>query len=212
MSLDTWIVFFVSYLVITLAPGPNVLYVIQNAIRHGYKEALLSICANLTCQLIIVILVAAGAGALLAQSPVLFLVLKVIGGVYLIYLGISGLLEKNKGGSDQALPEPTRFISKKSILFKKGFLVSASNPKTVIFLSAFLPQFLSKDSPVAYQFVVMFLTITGIVLGVHLMYSYVAKDLNKRWGNSRLKVLLSKFTNGAFIVFGGSVLLSSRAT
>jgi len=208
LNLETWLLFFVAYLVITLSPGPNVLLVIKNALKYGYKAASITILMNLLCQLIIITLVAFGAGALLAKSPMLFFALKLMGGAYLIYLGAKGLLT-NVESKQVNEPQATRHCCYQKVA-KEAFLVSASNPKTVIFLSAFLPQFISLDAPISWQFTLMFLTICLIVTGVHLAYSYLAKNIDKRCSALKTKPIFSKITNSAFIAFGCGVLCSSR--
>jgi homoserine/homoserine lactone efflux protein len=210
LNLETWLLFFVAYLTITLSPGPNVLLVIKNAVKYDYKAAIVTILSNLFCQLMIVTLVAFGAGTILEKSPMLFVALKLIGGAYLICLGITGLLKKEGTSKkcDVEVKNQMHFSSSK--VFKEAFLVSVSNPKTVIFLSAFLPQFISTDVPVGWQFTMMFLTICIIVMSVHLIYSYIAKNINKKWSGLKAKPIFSKITNSAFIAFGFGVLSSSR--
>lgn len=212
MNIETWLLFFSAYLTITLSPGLNVLLVIKNAVKYGYKAVALTIFANLCCQLFIIISIAFGSGALLANSPILFFLLKVTGGVYLIYLGIRGLLKKESGkvGTIKKNKQLTPFSY--FDVGKEAFIVSVSNPKTVIFLSAFLPQFLVENAPIEWQFMIMFLTISVIVTSVHFIYSYIARDVNKKWGSIKMKAIFSKITNCTFIIFGFSVLLSHRNT
>jgi len=210
MNFENWLLFFFAYLIVTLSPGPNVLLVIKNALKYGYSTAIVTILTNLICQLVIIVLVAFGAGALLAKSPSLFFALKLLGGTYLIYLGITGLLNKNTTNNIYKEPDTAKFSYNK--IRKEAFLVSASNPKTVIFLSAFLPQFISSDKSIAFQFTTMFLTICLIVMVVHLTYSFIAKNINKKWTGLSSKPIFSKITNSAFIIFGFSVLFSKRAT
>ncbi|WP_394233385.1 LysE family translocator [Pseudomonas anguilliseptica] len=212
MNLETWILFFVAYLVVTLSPGPNVLLVIKNAVKYGYKAASITILLNLICQLLIITSVAFGAGALLEKSPMLFFALKLIGGAYLIYLGITGLLKKVERSDLKEVKEIPLVQFSYIKICKEAFLVSASNPKTVIFLSAFLPQFLSTDASIGWQFSIMFLTICCIVISVHLVYSYIAKNINSKWAELKVKPIFSRIVNSAFIAFGCGVLLSSRAT
>lgn len=210
MSLDTWFLFFIAYLIVTLSPGPNVLLVIKNAVRFGYKAAITTIISNLLCQMIIVILVALGAGTILEKSPLLFLTLKLIGGVYLIYLGISGFLKKEKIEDKSDIENSTKRLISNSKVFTEAFFVSASNPKTIIFLSAFLPQFISTDVAVNWQFIIMYSTICLIVLLVHLSYSYIAININEKWSGLKAKPIFTKITNSAFIAFGCGVIASSR--
>lgn len=212
MDFHTWLLFLIAFFAVALAPGPNILLVVKNAIRHGYKVAGITITVNLFCQLLIVIAVALGAGALLLKSPMLFLFFKVVGGLYLIYIGILGLF---KGASDSQLKkveceQPIQVNY--SQLCKEAFLVSVSNPKSVIFLSAFLPQFISSDSPIAMQFSIMFMTICFIVVSIHMAYAYIALNINKKYSGLKVKTIFSKITNSTFVAFGCGVLLSSRTT
>ena len=218
MNIETWILFFSAYLIITLSPGPNVLLVVKNALKYGVKAAAITILSNLFCQLLIIISIAFGAGALLKNSPELFFYLKVIGGSYLIYLGIKGLLNKDKSNDGQRLEgKSAKQFSYKKIA-KEAFIVSVSNPKTVIFLSAFLPQFLSPSASVAGQFMIMFLTICCVVTFVHFAYSLIAKKVyllgkvsNRKWSTLKVAAIFSKITNSAFIAFGIGVLSSNRS-
>lgn len=219
MDFQTWIIFFMSYLVITLSPGPNVLLVLKNVLNQGYKSGLISISANLSCQLVIVVLVALGVGALLETLPILFLLLKIIGGGYLIYLGLCHFVKiKQKGVPDNRNELKEKVTTSKWNLFKQGFLVSSSNPKTVLFLSAFLPQFLNHDQAIGPQFSLMFASIAICVLLIHMAYAFIAVRVQKSLTRStlsqqailKLKVWLSKVTGGAFILLGGGVIFSQK--
>ncbi|WP_432735131.1 LysE family translocator [Maridesulfovibrio sp. FT414] len=211
MNIETWAMFFLAYLITTLSPGPNVLLVMKNSIRHGWRSAFVTVFGNLTCQLLIVCLVAVGVGQLLAKLPVWFVAMKALGGTYLIYLGVRNLLSSRKGGSLDTGDgdEPVRVRSARS-LFVEAFCVSASNPKTLIFLSAFLPQFLETAHPAYEQFTVMYLTICGIVTSVHLGYSYLTACFGRRFSFRDFGRRIDKITGGLFVAMGGGILLSDR--
>ncbi|WP_419787057.1 LysE family translocator [Pseudodesulfovibrio sp.] len=98
MKLEMWAMFFLAYLVTTLSPGPNVLLVLKNSVRHGWKSAFITVLGNLSCQLLIVWLVAVGVGHLIQELPFWFVVMKTVGGAYLIYLGIKNLFVALGGG------------------------------------------------------------------------------------------------------------------
>jgi homoserine/homoserine lactone efflux protein len=210
MSLDTWMLFFLAYLLATLTPGPNVLLVIKNGLQLGWRAALLTIGANLLCQAILIFLVAMGVGALLQTLPPLFLALKLAGGGYLIYLGYKAL-RATRAGSQQAHPVGGSTKSKRnSALLREAFLVSASNPKTIIFLCALLPQFLDHQSPLPIQFVTMYLSICVIVSLVHLSYVALARRAGSYFKPGRGQHLFGRITGGLFITLGGAILLSGR--
>lgn len=209
MTFHVWTVFFLAYLVTTLSPGPNVLLVLKNSIQFGWKSAFITILGNLSCQFIIVCLVALGVGALLQTLPTWFLVMKIMGGTYLIYLGIKALRSNKKSAFD-SLETKVAQTKTGGALFIEAFFVSASNPKTLIFLSAFLPQFLTLDSPAYQQFSVMFVTICAIVTSVHIGYAFGIARLGKRFSLKNMEAKISKVTGCLFITMGGGILLSNR--
>ncbi|WP_070965673.1 LysE family translocator [Vibrio sonorensis] len=212
MSIDTWMLFCLAYLVTTLSPGPNVLLVLKNSVQYGWTSATIAILGNLMCQMIIVVLVAVGVGELLQQLPFWFVVLKVLGGLYLIYLGIKNLLAL-RHSTPTHLPTSSeeRSTKTRSQMFWEAFFVSASNPKTVIFLSAFLPQFLDTEKAYNLQFAIMFASISVIVAVVHLCYAKTIALVGNKLIENNFEQRLAKLTGGLFITMGGSVLLSSRA-
>ena len=210
MNLDTWMLFLLAYLLATLTPGPNVLLVIKNGLQLGWRSALLSISANLFCQAILIFLVAMGVGALLQTLPPLFIALKLAGGGYLIYLGYKALRSAKAGNQEVALPGRTMSTRSDASLLREAFLVSASNPKTIIFLCALLPQFLDPQSPLPIQFLTMYLTICVIVSLVHLCYVALARRAGSYFKPGRSQRLFSRITGGIFISLGGAILLSGR--
>ena len=210
MSIEIWMMFASAYLLITLSPGPNVLLVLKNSIQYGWQSAFITVLGNLSCQLLIVCLVAIGVGGVLAQLPSWFLVMKCGGGAYLIYLGIKSLRSKPK--NSMTLPNGADKTEHKGLLslYLQAFLVSASNPKTLIFLSAFLPQFLDVSHSHFEQFSIMYLTIAVIVTLVHLSYAMIVSRLGKTLRTHHFERKLAKVTGGLFITMGSGVLLSSR--
>jgi len=219
MDINTWLVFFTSYLLITLSPGPNVILVLQNVLKYGYQSGMISIFANLCCQLAVVCLVAFGAGTIIEKFPFLFLMLKILGGCYLIFLGLTSVLKKKSKPTEyvETLKENSCRVSFFT-LFKSGCLVSMSNPKTLLFLSAFLPQFLNHSDPVIPQFAIMFLSMAVCVLTVHLVYSYFAVSVKHKMTElsfkpsslQNVKKWLNRVTGGAYILLGGGILVSQK--
>lgn len=212
MNLDTWFVFAMAYLATTISPGPNVLLVIKNSLRNGKYGALSTILGNLTCQLFIVVLVALGVGSIIAKTPQLFLCLKLCGGTYLIYLGIKNILSKETNSQTADLELSGERATSCLEVYKESFLVSASNPKTIIFLSAFMPQFLSTDSSIHWQFAIMYITIAIIVACVHLIYAHFSLLFKAKLSDVKIRNMFSKITGSAFVAMGGGVLFSSRTS
>jgi len=211
MTIHLWFGFALAYFVTTLSPGPNVLLVIRNSLRYGVQAAGMTILGNLLSQLMVVLLVAGGVGAVIAGLPQFFLFMKIAGAGYLILLGI-----KQIRSSHAMLPQPYNqpcqvqpLISKTDTL-REAFLISSSNPKTLIFLSAFMPQFIDQTRPLATQFVLMYLTIAVIVVCVHFTYSVSVNRLKQRMKNSRLLRTIKYLGGSLFILLGLRLLASER--
>lgn len=123
---------------IILVPGPSVLFVIGRSLSLGRIGGLLSVVGNAIGGLVVVVAVAFGVGILIAQSLVVFTIVKIAGASYLIYLGIQAIRHRRQHADAAGATPPAR--SKLRIL-TQGFLVGVSNPKTIVFFIAVLPQF-----------------------------------------------------------------------
>ena len=123
---------------IILLPGPSVLFVIGRSLSLGRVGGLLSVIGNAAGGFVVVVAVAFGVGYVIAQSAVLFTVIKVVGAGYLIFLGVQAIRHRRaRADAATAGAPPTRRIR----LLLQGFLVGVSNPKTIVFFIAVLPQF-----------------------------------------------------------------------
>jgi threonine/homoserine/homoserine lactone efflux protein len=129
--------FLATIAVLVAIPGPNTIYVSTASASQGFKYGLASCLGIMIATFIHVSLAALGVTALLLASPVAFGIVKYLGALYLIYLGVKTFRSKGADGDD-ALKSPSDGL-KESI--KKGFLVNLLNPKTSLFIAAFLPQF-----------------------------------------------------------------------
>jgi len=209
MSFHTWFLFATAYLVTTISPGPNVLLVIRNTVRFGGRGTAATIAGNLLAQLVVVLLVALGVGAVLAAMPPLFLAMKVLGAVYLMVLGLKQLRSrKPKAAAVNALP--TYPLDRRKV-FREALLVSGSNPKTLIFLSAFMPQFITHDQPLAAQFIVMYLTVACIVALVHTIYSFGVRRIHNGLGTNRWIEALKRCSGLVFFGLGIKLLTAKQA-
>ncbi|MGY3318759.1 LysE family translocator [Arthrobacter sp. TE12232] len=129
--------FALAALVLIAVPGPSVLFVIGRTLALGRKGGLLSVAGNAGGELVQIAAVAVGVGVVLAQSLLLFSVVKFAGAAYLVYLGIQAIRHRGSGATaaDPANPSSTARV------LREGFIVGATNPKSIVFFVAVLPQF-----------------------------------------------------------------------
>lgn len=212
MSFHTWLLFAAAYLLTTISPGPNVLLVIRNSVRYGNRGAVASVAGNLLAQGVVVALVALGVGAVLTTLPPLFVAMKVLGAAYLMYLGIRQLRSGGKKQATQAavVASPAYTFDRRKV-FREALLVSGSNPKTMIFLSAFMPQFIDHERGLPEQFIVMYLTIAVTVALVHTIYSLSVRGIHKRVGASRWIAAIKRGSGLVFVALGIKLLTAQRA-
>ncbi|WP_327138778.1 LysE family translocator [Nocardia sp. NBC_01327] len=130
--------FAVAASILIVIPGPNVLFAISRALTLGHRSAVLSVAGGVTGSLVPLVAVSFGLGAVLMASAILFLLVKVAGAAYLIYLGISTIRQRKQLAA--ALQSKVASISG-SRVFRQGFIVGATNPKTIVYFGAILPQF-----------------------------------------------------------------------
>ena len=123
---------------IILLPGPSVLFVIGRSLSLGRLGGLLSVLGNAAGALVVVVAVAFGVGIVIAESAILFTAIKIVGAAYLIYLGVQAVRHRrDRADAATAAVRPTSKLR----LLLQGFLVGVSNPKTIVFFIAVLPQF-----------------------------------------------------------------------
>jgi threonine/homoserine/homoserine lactone efflux protein len=121
-----------------LVPGPSVLFVIGRSLSLGKIGGLLSVVGNAIGASVIVVAVAFGVGIVIAQSAIVFTIVKIVGAAYLIYLGVQAIRHRRERADAATAAVPPR---PKWRIVLQGLLVGISNPKTIVFFIAVLPQF-----------------------------------------------------------------------
>lgn len=120
-------------------PGPSLLFTIGRALTVGRRAALLSVLGNALGLVAQIVAVALGLGAIVAASAAAYTVLKIVGAGWVIWLGIQAI--RHRGDARVALELGERLPERTSAALRTGFVVGATNPKTIVFFVAFLPQF-----------------------------------------------------------------------
>ena len=135
--------YFVAAMVIILAPGPSVLFVIARAIAWGRATAVFTVAGNVTGAFSLSVFVALGLGPVLERSEVAYIAVQWGGGLYLMYLGIEAIWKRSVHAADMANQGDIAPSIRRSV--RDGFWVGALNPKGVVFFAAVLPQFIDRE-------------------------------------------------------------------
>lgn len=135
--------YFVAAMVIILAPGPSVLFVIARAIAWGRTTAVFTVAGNVTGAFSLSVFVALGLGPILQRSELAYIAVQWAGGLYLVYLGIDAIRHRSIHAADMTNQGDVAPSIRRSI--RDGFWVGALNPKGVVFFAAVLPQFIDRE-------------------------------------------------------------------
>lgn len=182
VTTEQLLAFGLAAFVIIVIPGPSVLFVIGRALSYGRSVAITSVAGNSAGLLLVAVLVALGLGAVVAESVVVFTVVKLLGAAYMVWLGVQAIRHRRTALRDQpglppALPRPTAL--------RQGFVVGVSNPKAFMMFAAVLPQFVDRAAgQVTAQMLVLGIYAFAIGLVSDLVWAVLASRLRTWFGSS----------------------------
>jgi threonine/homoserine/homoserine lactone efflux protein len=206
LTLEQFLGFLLAALVITASPGPDNLMVLGVGISKGRRQG---IAFGLGCALGCLshtFLAVIGVSALIAASPTAFTVLKICGGLYLMWLGFNAL--RSPGGAKAGAVKSEEQSSAR--LFFKGVFANAINPKVVLFFLSFLPQFVvPSQGNVAWQVAALGVTFTAQAAVLFGLLGYFSGTIGQ-WLNTRPKagLILDRLAGGVFVALGIRLLVS----
>lgn len=194
-----------------LSPGPAVLLALRNGMSLGLRAVVWSSLGNVSGLLCLSCAAMLGLGVLLTASAMLFGVVKLLGAMYLFYIGFGHLFGRtsllrapdNQSTRSTAAPTPR-------MLYREGFLLAATNPKPIIFFTALFPQFINAQAPLLPQFFMLtgifmalsFFTLLGYAMAGSRARSFLLRPNFAKWVN--------RVVGTAFISFGAALLALRR--
>jgi threonine/homoserine/homoserine lactone efflux protein len=137
VPLDRLAAFAVASFVLIVVPGPSVLFVISRGVAFGRRAALATVVGNAAGAFTQVVAVAAGLGAIVERSVLAYTTIKVVGAVYLLFLGVQAIRHRRLPAEAGDKPEPKALRR----IVREGYVVGVANPKVIVFFAAILPQF-----------------------------------------------------------------------
>ncbi|AXH13775.1 LysE family transporter [Malaciobacter mytili] len=173
MQFDLWITLVLAGIAISVSPGAGAVVSMNYGLKYGLKKSYATIFGlqlGLLAQTFIVVI---GLGALIIKSVLLFNIIKYVGVIYLVYLGLSKIFEKVE--INEEIEKIDKYNMKKAFL--TATLINLTNPKATIFLVAFIPQFLNPNESLWIQFIIISITLCVIDIIVMTGYSSLASKL-----------------------------------
>ncbi|MFS0892732.1 LysE family translocator [Microbacterium sp. 179-I 3D3 NHS] len=204
-SVDTLVAFIVAAFIMVVIPGPTVMFTIGRAMALGRVGGLLSIVGTAVGSIVLVVAVALGVGTIIAQSVVLFTIVKVLGAGYLVFLGIQAIRHR-KDAAGAVLAGKTRRSGRR--LLMEGFVVGLTNPKSIAFFLAILPQFVDLQAgSVPVQLFVLGAIVVAIGVSCDALWVLLASAARDWFARSPRRVEAMGATGGGLMIGLGAFLL-----
>ncbi|HWT57188.1 MAG TPA: LysE family translocator [Rhizobium sp.] len=207
MSLEAWLAFAAASAIMLAIPGPTILLVVSYALGHGRRTAFATVSGVALGDFTAMTASLFGLGAVLAASATLFTVLKWIGGAYLIWLGIklwrAPVIGEPVADNDN-LPE-----EKSLKIFLHAYVVTALNPKSIVFFVAFVPQFLNPALPFLGQMAIMEATFLVLAILNASAYAFLANTARGLIRKASVQRAVNR-TGGTLLIAAGAVTAGYR--
>ncbi|EPC4489222.1 homoserine/homoserine lactone efflux protein [Serratia liquefaciens] len=206
MTLDWWLTYLLTTLILSLSPGSGAINTMSTGISHGYRGAAASIAGLQVGLSLHILLVGIGLGALISQSLMAFELLKWLGAAYLVWLGI----QQWRAAGSLDLHTLAGTMPRRR-LFRRAVLVNLTNPKSIVFLAALFPQFILPNQPQAEQYLVLGVTTVVVDIFVMIGYATLATRIAGWLKTPRQMQLLNRIFGSLFILVAGLLATARKA-
>jgi threonine/homoserine/homoserine lactone efflux protein len=211
-SSGPFIAFLIASILFIQVPGPSLLFTLGRALTVGRTDALWSVVGNALGLFVQVLGVTLGLGALVAASAAAFTALKLVGAAYVVWLGIQAI--RHRGDARAAMLAGSAGVRRTSAAasVRTGFVVGATNPKTIVFFAAFLPQFVNADAAAAPQLLVLGMVFAVMAIASDSVWVLVASRA-RDWFARKPERLDRMGTAGGVMMIGlGATLATTGST
>lgn len=202
MGAELYFAFVTAAIILIIIPGPTNMVIVSSAMKFGFKRSIWTMMGAALSHSLFFLITCLGVATLLLASAELFEFIRWVGVVYLIWLGVKLWMTKEvdfNGDKRQQAASP-------GSLFLQGFAVNTTNPKALIFYSAFFPPFVNPDAPVAPQLITMGITFVSIFILNALCHGYIANLARTFFQNPR-RIMMQNWIAGTLLI-GAGVLLA----
>ena len=204
---EALLAFSLASLLLIAIPGPAVLFVIGRTLTLGRRGGLLSVLGNELGALSLVVAVAFGVGTIVAESIVLFTVIKLLGAGYLIYLGVQAIRHRRVDLTAGDSLRATRDRASAARTVGQGFMVGLTNPKTIVFFVAALPQFVNFHAgSIALQMLVLGTVFTLIAFVCDATWAMLAGTARSWFASSPKRIARLRAAGGGMMIGLGGTL------
>ena len=208
MTFATWIAFVIAGTLIAISPGSGAILSMSHGLAYGVRKASATVLGLQLGLVLVLVIAGAGVGSLLLASEFAFTVVKIVGALYLIWLGISQWRSKAQTSTISTAGLAAHPTFGRRVL--TGFLTNATNPKGIIFMVAVLPQFITQDAPVLPQLAILGVTMVAIDTTVMHGYALLASSMQRWFRDARAVKMQNRFFGAVLMVIGTLLFFVKR--
>jgi len=209
MSFNFILLFSMTVFIASIIPGPSMLLALTHGMHFGVKRTIASAIGNVTVTMIQASISIAGLGAVLMASETMFQVIKWAGALYLIYMGVNLIRTSKTSLSPIDLNHLENWKSLRKI-YMQGALVTAGNPKAIIFFTAIFPQFVDPNSTYFIQFFILLSICAFIAFTCFMIYAIAGSRIVSLFSGSSVGKYIKRFIGGTFIGAGIGLAVSNK--
>lgn len=205
MSCSFFVIFLTTVLMASITPGPSMLLALNHGVAFGWRRSLSTAWGNVCATALQCLVSFAGLGFILAHAAWVFSAIRYAGAVYLMYLGGRLLF-----GASHALVGDGVATAPRRSLFRQGFVVTASNPKAVVFFSALFPQFFSDGNLSVAKATVMLVVVLVTTFACMMLYATTGARIQGLLRRPRFRALFQRSVGATLAFFGLGLALERR--
>ncbi|RYG78741.1 lysine transporter LysE [Yimella sp. RIT 621] len=200
MSWSVWLTLVAAGALISFTPGAGAINTMSNSLTSGWSRSIWGILGQQIALVIHIAIVAAGVGVIVAESPLMFNVIRYAGAAYLLYLGVRQWRSRT---ADTEETDRAQAIEPRWSMMRRGLLVNLTNPKAIVFFLAFMPQFIRPENALLPQYTVLGVTVVVIdVLVMWFFFAIAARGLQRLTRSARGQRRLNRLFGGLFVGVG----------
>lgn len=209
MSFSFLLLYILTVFIASIIPGPSMLLALTHGMHYGARRTVASALGNVTVTLVQAFISIAGLGTILLASEFVFYTIKWAGAVYLIYIGIS-IWRSPKTAIMPSAPDGYKKWNSLKKMYLQAALVTAGNPKAIVFFTAVFPQFIDPNAAYMTQSCILLGTCAMIAFGCFMVYAISGQKIVSLFSRTSVVQCVNKAVGGTFIGAGIGLAMSNK--
>ena len=208
MSMNFILLYAATIFIASIIPGPSMLLALTHGMRFGARRAIASAMGNLTVTIIQALISIAGLGTILITSELAFHIFKYTGAAYLIYIGVRLFISPSM--SISSIDNKFRSNVSSGRLYSQAAMVTAGNPKAIVFFTAVFPQFIDPSAPYLPQSCMLLSIGSVIAFSCFMLYAVSGQKIVSLFSNASIGRYINKVIGGTFVAAGIGLATSNK--